>query len=125
GRSAAEPDELRSPTGSWDAPKERATRGKGELLNQALAQRQGDGVGAVGGPHLREDVRDVRLHRLGADAEFLRNLLVGLAEGQELKDVVLTLGQRLGSPALGLGHTGEAVEEVAGDGGMQRRLAFG
>src|SRR5713226_6281965 len=38
-RSVAEPDELRIPPGSWDAPKERATRGKARGPGGGAARR--------------------------------------------------------------------------------------
>src|SRR5438067_774750 len=39
-RSAAEPDELRIPPGSWDAPKERATSGEGPGVQGGVAARR-------------------------------------------------------------------------------------
>src|SRR5207302_1606686 len=95
-----------------------------ELLDEALAQGECDGVGAVGRPHLREDVRDVGLHRLGPDAELPGDLLVGLAVRQELQEVVLPRGRGPGPLVPGLVLPGDPGVQVPGDRRLEGSLAL-
>ena len=53
------------------------------------------GLGAVGHAELGEQVAHVGLDRLLRDAEFQGDPLVGVAEGDQLKDLALAAGELL------------------------------
>src|SRR6266542_5257659 len=52
------------------------------LLDQPAPERLGHRSGPVRRPQLLEDVLEVRLHRIRGDEQLVRDVLVGVTEGQ-------------------------------------------
>src|SRR5438093_12691299 len=65
------------------------------LVDDGLAKRDRDGMGARVCLELGEDVADVALHCLLADEEPRRDVGVRHAVGEQLEDLALALGEHL------------------------------
>src|SRR5262245_38318298 len=76
------------------------------LLAETTLAAENDGLSAIGGVELAEDVGDVVADGLGAEDPAAGDGLVVEARGDELEDVVLALG-RLGEGAGGAAPAGQ------------------
>jgi hypothetical protein len=65
------------------------------LFDQAVLHRVEDQLRGAAEAHLVEDPRPIRPHRLGAEAELLRDVVDPDAGSQAPEDLVLTVRQRL------------------------------
>ena len=63
-----------------------------------LAQDERDRLGATSNSELAEDSLDVRCRRLRADHEVAGDLFLGVALGEQVEDLVLSLCQGLQLP---------------------------
>ena len=91
---------------------------------QAVGVGVDDGLGAVAGADLGEDVVDVALDRGGGDHEALGDLGVGQALGDQGQDLDLARGEVVGR-VRGRGGGVDGGQDVVLDRGVQRRLAAG
>ena len=57
------------------------------LLDEAAAERLGDGRGAVRGAEFLEDMLEVGLHGVGRDVQALGDVAVGVPEREQLQDL--------------------------------------
>src|SRR5579864_5361196 len=93
------------------------------LLDQALPQDIGDGLGAVPGGELPEDVADMRLDRAFRDDEAGGDLLVRPTLGDLRQDVEFARGEPPGLRALSPpplpGQAPQALHQLAGDLGVE------
>ena len=84
---------LKAPCRRGAASRSRVTR-PASLVDEAGAERLGDGLRPRPGAELRQRLRDVRPHGLGRDEELLAGLVVRAAVGEQTQHGALALGER-------------------------------
>src|SRR5664280_1287397 len=118
------------PPGARSAAAERGiavgTRREGiprRIGNETLAHRSSGQLRPVLSVELLHDVLEVELDRVLADTQLARNLAVALADGDELEDFQLSIGQALRRPGATARHPEELVDDSSGRGRRDGRLA--
>src|SRR4051794_33135296 len=101
-----------SNTISWTLTSPRSARALPSLLDDRFAQGDRDGLRAVVGLELGEDVPHVALDGLLADEELLRDVCVRHAIGQELEDLALATRDQALAGELEQGRCERGVDEV-------------
>src|SRR6476659_6090081 len=97
---------------SWTLTSARSGRAPSSLLDDRFAQGDRDGLRAVVGLELREDVPHVALDRLLADEELLGDVRVGHPIGQQLQDLALAARDQALTRELEEGRRQGGVDEV-------------